>query len=174
MSVQRGFLVDLARCTACKACELACKNRNKLDVGPRLRRVNQLIAGEFPDLKVSNLSIACMHCGNPPCEAVCPTGAIHKRDQDGLVVVDRNKCIGCHYCFFACPFGVPQYATDGKMIKCDGCQEFVEMGKEPACVAVCFSDALHAGTLEELSQIASERASYRLTTSTQPSVLVVE
>ena len=174
MSTQRGFLVDMANCAACKACEIACKNRNKLDVGPRLRRVNQIENGEWPSMTVTNLSLACMHCGNPPCEAVCPAGAIHKRAEDGLVVVDKAKCIGCHYCFFACPFGVPQYGADGTMVKCDGCKDFVEMGKEPACAAVCFYDALHAGTLEELSKIASEKAAYRLTTATQPSIMVLK
>lgn len=174
MSTQRGFLVDLSRCTACRACEIACKNRNKLDVGPRLRRVTQIETGEFPDVSVANLSMACMHCGKPACAAVCPTGAISKRDEDGLVVVDKEKCIGCHYCFFACPFGVPQYGADGTMVKCDGCKDFVEIGKKPACAAICFYDALHAGTLEELAEIAADKNVHRLNASTQPFVTVLE
>lgn len=174
MSTQRGFLVDLSRCTACKACEIACKNRNKLDVGPRLRRVTQVETGEFPDVHVTNLSMACMHCGKPACVEVCPTGAITKRDSDGLVIVDSSKCIGCHYCFFACPFGVPQYGADGTMVKCDGCKDFVEMGKDPACAAVCFYGALHAGSLDELAQIAAERNARQLNASVQPFVLVLE
>ncbi len=174
MSNQRGFLVDISRCTACKACEIACKNRNKLDVGPRLRRVNQLISGEYPDVQVANVSIACMHCGSPACMAVCPVGAITKRTEDGLVVVDRDKCIGCHSCLYACPFGVPQYGNDGTMVKCDGCKDFVAMGKEPACAAVCFYGALHAGTLDELSAIASEMATQRIVAATQPSIILVK
>lgn len=174
MSEQRGFLVDLSRCTACKACEIACKNRNKLSVGPRLRRVNSLQRGKYPDVSVANLSMACMHCGKPACEAVCPTGAITKRSEDGIVVVDQEKCIGCHYCFFACPFGVPQYGADGTMVKCDLCKDFLEIGKEPACVSNCFYGALHSGTMEELAEIAAEKNAEKLVGSTQPFVFVSE
>ena len=172
MGAQLGFWVDVSKCTACKACEIACKNRNNLGVGPRLRRVNQIERGTYPDLTVLNISLSCMHCAKPACVGVCPTGAISKRSQDGIVVVDRNRCIGCRYCLFACPFGAPQFGLDGLMIKCDMCLEFQQIGKEPACVSTCFYGALHFGPLDELADLAAERTARRLAGSTEPSVLV--
>ncbi len=112
----------------------------------------------------------CTGCGI--CAAVCSTGAISKRAEDGIVVMDQDKCIGCHYCFFACPFGIPQYGDDGTMQKCDFCLDRLEQGKEPACVATCPTKALHAGTMEELSKLAAEKAATKLAGATQPSILI--
>ena len=172
--MQIGFLVDQSKCVGCKACEIACKNRNQLGVGPRLREVIQVESGTYPDVTVMNLSMACMHCGKPACMAVCPAGAITKRSEDGVVLVDQKKCIGCRYCFFACPFGVPQYRQDGTMIKCDFCQEFLAIGKDPACVATCMYDALHYGTLAELTEMARQKTATNLAQATQPSMIVVK
>jgi anaerobic dimethyl sulfoxide reductase subunit B (iron-sulfur subunit) len=171
---QWGFLIDTQSCVGCKACEIACKNRNHLGVGPRLRRVSTIESGEFPDTVVTNISLACMHCGKPACVAVCPTGALFKRSQDGVVIVDRTKCIGCHYCFFACPFGVPQYADDGTMVKCDLCTDRREVGLEPACVQTCFYHALYAGPLTELSSLMRDKMANRLAGSSDPSILVIQ
>jgi len=113
-----------------------------------------------------------MHCVNPACAAVCPAGAISK-DQDGAVLADRNACIGCHYCFFACPFGVPQYREeDGTMIKCDLCADRRVMGLVPACAHTCFHYALAAGPINELSAMASEQ-SRLFSEHTNPSVFVI-
>ncbi|NLF15511.1 MAG: 4Fe-4S dicluster domain-containing protein, partial [Anaerolineaceae bacterium] len=128
--------------------------------------------GTFPDVTRTFVSMSCLHCGDPACASVCPTGAITKRAEDGIVVVDQDKCIGCHYCFYACPFGVPQYGPDGKMYKCDFCLDRLEEGKEPACVATCPTGALHSGTMEELAKRAEEKAAKSLVGATQPSVLV--
>ena len=113
-----------------------------------------------------------MHCGEPACVAVCPAGAISKRAQDGIVVVDQNKCIGCHYCFFACPFGVPQYGSSGTMQKCNYCLDRTEKGQEPACVNSCPAQAIKAGTMDELAKYTQERMARKLAGSTQPSVLI--
>ncbi len=84
-------------------------------------------------------------------------GAIAKRPEDGIVVVDKSKCIGCHYCFMACPFGVPQYTDEG-MDKCDCCiGNGVTPGDTPHCVLACPTQALQFGELGDLSQIASEQ-----------------
>ena len=171
---QWGFLIDTENCVGCKACEIACKNRNKLGVGPRLRQVYSLESGSFPDTVVTNVSLSCMHCGKPACMEVCPAGAISKRSEDGAVLVDKDKCIGCHYCFFACPFGVPSYRSEGTMIKCDLCADRREMGLEPACAHTCFYDALHAGPLSELATLAREKAAEKLTASAIPSLLVIK
>ena len=87
-------------------------------------------------------------------------------------MVDQTKCIGCHYCFFACPFGVPQYGKDGTMQKCNFCLDRLVQGKQPVCVSTCPAGALHAGSLEELAKIAQAKAAVKLSGSTLPSVLV--
>lgn len=165
---QYGFLVEPENCVACKACEIACKKRNKLGKGTRFRTVTSLEKGVFPDVTVANSSLSCMHCGKPLCAAVCPVGAIQKRAEDGIVVVDEARCIGCHACLSGCPFGVPQYRANGTMVKCDLCLDRKELGLEPACARTCFYHALHAGSLSELAVQTRERVSERSQVSSQP------
>jgi anaerobic dimethyl sulfoxide reductase subunit B (iron-sulfur subunit) len=173
MATQYGFFVHIDRCIDCYACEVACKQWLGIKAGTAApRRVVEITSGKFPEVTRTFISLACMHCGDPACEAVCPTGAISKRAEDGVVVVDQDKCIGCHYCFFACPFGVPQYGDAGTMEKCDFCLDRLAEGKEPACVATCPTQALHGGTLEELARHVGEVAATKLTGATQPSLLV--
>jgi anaerobic dimethyl sulfoxide reductase subunit B (iron-sulfur subunit) len=160
---QYGFDFDSGICVQCHACEVACKTMHEVEWGIRWRRVVGLWSGSFPVVTSRSVSFSCMHCGNPPCEAVCPTGAIKKRPEDGIVVVDPERCFGCHLCLMACPFGVPQYGADGKMQKCDLCLELVSQGKEPACVATCPSGALRFGTLQELSEQATRRSAEKIT-----------
>jgi anaerobic dimethyl sulfoxide reductase subunit B (iron-sulfur subunit) len=181
--MQKGFYIDTTRCTGCYACATACKNWNGVgptvsDVpgtqGPKWRRVNTVESGAYPNAKIITVSFACMHCGDPACMAVCPTGAISKRAEDGIVVVDDTKCIGCHYCFFACPFGVPQYGADGTMQKCQYCLDRTTNAQDPACVATCPAQAIKAGTMEELAQYANQKVAAQLVSSTQPSVLITK
>jgi anaerobic dimethyl sulfoxide reductase subunit B (iron-sulfur subunit) len=167
---QYGFLFETDKCVACKACEIACQKRHQSDQGLRLRTVTSLVKGEFPNVTVTNLSMSCMHCGKPLCAAVCPVGAITRRLEDGIIIVDEAKCIGCHACLSACPFNVPQFRDSGTMVKCDLCLDRKELGLEPACVRACFYDALHAGPLSELHAQACERLSERIARSSQPSV----
>ncbi|HAY7096746.1 TPA: DMSO reductase like molybdoenzyme iron-sulfur subunit YnfG, partial [Shigella sonnei] len=89
---------------------------------------------------------------DPACTKVCPSGAMHKR-EDGFVVVDEDVCIGCRYCHMACPYGAPQYnAEKGHMTKCDGCYSRVAEGKQPICIESCPLRALEFGPIEELRQ----------------------
>ena len=171
---QWGFLVDKRKCTGCKACEIACKRRNGLEPGDaRLRRVQYIESGEFPETKVTRFSLSCMHCADPACMKVCPAGAITKNAEDGAVIADRSKCIGCHYCYFACPFGVPQYREeDGTMVKCDLCADRRAMGLDPACAHTCFYGALKAGSLNELSEMANGAADL-FAGDTDPSVVSI-
>jgi len=90
---------------------------------------------------------------------VCPTGAISRRQEDGVVLIDRNLCVGCHSCELACPFGAPKFAEDGKMAKCDLCHIRREKEMQPACVRVCPTQALDAGPIEDLSKKKMEKAS---------------
>jgi anaerobic dimethyl sulfoxide reductase subunit B len=171
MTKQMGFYVDLDRCLMCNSCEVACKQFNNIKANTiKRRRLLDFTSGTYPNVKRTGLSLSCMHCEQPACAAVCPTGAISKRIEDGVVVVDPTKCIGCHYCFFACPFGVPAY-TDGVMNKCDYClsQNLAE-GEPPRCVATCPVQALHSGTMEELADIVSTKAAKKLVGATNPSI----
>lgn len=172
MAKQYGFWIEIDRCVECYACEVACKAEHGVDLGIKWRRVVNVWSGSFPNVTLKTLSLSCMHCAQPACEAVCPTGAIKKQPNTGIVTVDQTKCIGCHYCFFACPFGVPQYGKDGTMQKCQMCIERLEKGQKPKCVSTCPADALHFGTLEELSKLSQEKVAKKLAASTQPSVIV--
>ena len=162
MIKQYGFGFDAERCVQCHACEVACKSLHGIEPGIRWRRVVDIWDGQYPNVMNRTISFACLHCGDPACETVCPTGAIKKRTQDGIVVVNRDRCIGCHICLMACPFGVPQYGNDGKMQKCDLCVDLLAHGKEPACVATCPAEALHFGTMEELTEMAAEKSALKL------------
>lgn len=170
---QFGFLVDTKNCVGCRACEIACKNRNQLESpGPRLRKVETTESGTFPGTRVVHLSLSCQHCENPACVEVCPAGAITKR-EDGTVIADQSKCLGCQACQSACPYGVPQYREDdGTMIKCDGCADRRAVGLQPACAHTCFYNALYAGPLSELEALAAEREAERMEGKTGPSIFV--
>jgi Fe-S-cluster-containing dehydrogenase component len=100
-----------------------------------------------------------MHCLEPACVEVCPEGAISKRSQDGIVVVDRDKCVGCQVCLEACPFEVPAFGTDEKMQKCDMCLNRIEVNAEsPPCVETCPTEALTFGKMEKQERRDMEEA----------------
>ena len=171
--MQKGFFIDLSRCTGCYACVVACKDQNDIKAGPlKWRRVVRFESGRFPQVSVRSFSLSCMHCGNPPCVKSCPNRAISKRQEDGIVVVQTSKCIGCRTCSLVCPFGAPQFNSEGKMEKCDYCLERTEQGLEPACVQVCPARAILSGTIEELSNFAIRNAGKRLISVTDASFFV--
>jgi anaerobic dimethyl sulfoxide reductase subunit B (iron-sulfur subunit) len=170
MSKQYGFYYDAGRCIQCRTCEVACKSTHNTEPGVKWRRVVETWGGEYPSVTRAFFSLACMHCEKPACAAVCPTGAIIKRAEDGIVVVDRAKCNGCQDCLSACPYGVPQFGGDGTMQKCDYC---VETGREPACAVSCPAEALNFGTLDELLKMATGKAIKRMDGTTQPSLIIV-
>jgi len=155
---QMGFYFDANLCIGCKACQVACKDDNDLDIGILWRKVVEVQSGGWipqgpfwaQNIGAYYLSIACNHCEKPICEEVCPAQAITKRD-DGIVLIDQDKCIGCRYCEWACPYAAPQYQADkGKMSKCDFCYQYVDEGLSPACVAACPMRALDFGDVSEL------------------------
>ncbi len=162
MPKQLAFYFDQSACTGCKACQIACKDKNDLPVGISWRHVLFYGGGSWNnhptrgDLVVQNgifayaLSKACMHCENPACVKACPAGAMTKR-ADGVVLVNSDICIGCRYCEWACPYGAPQFnEKKGVMTKCTFCEDLLAQGQNPACVDACPMRALEVGELSEL------------------------
>lgn len=159
---QHAFYFDGTRCTGCKTCEMACKDYKDLDVGIAFRKVYEVTLGEtvadengcFTTSCVSYaLSMACNHCDEPACVEVCPTGAMHKDAEGGLVSVDDDKCIGCGYCHMACPYNAPKVdRAKGHSVKCDGCAERVAAGAKPVCVEACPARALDFGSADEMAR----------------------
>jgi anaerobic dimethyl sulfoxide reductase subunit B (iron-sulfur subunit) len=139
---------------------MACKDKHDLGVGLIWRRVYEISGGEWekrgsawiPHVFAYNLSIACNHCTKPVCKDVCPTAAITKR-KDGIVMIDRDKCMGCRYCEWACPYGSPQFDKDsGTMTKCHLCFDYIDEDKAPVCVSACPQRALDFGELSVLKK----------------------
>ncbi|MGN1150007.1 MAG: DMSO/selenate family reductase complex B subunit, partial [Sutterella sp.] len=157
---QKGFYIDLTRCAGCRTCSVACADLNNTPVGLNLRRVIEFEGGSWKksaegtwrqDVFAYYVSIGCNECADPACVKVCPTKAHFKRAEDGLVVIDQEKCIGCGMCARACPYGVPQLdAKRGKMLKCDGCVARTSRGMMPVCVESCPERALEFGDIDEL------------------------
>jgi anaerobic dimethyl sulfoxide reductase subunit B (iron-sulfur subunit) len=155
--MQIGFYFDQTRCIGCSACVIACKDWHDIPAGPeKWIRILYNEKGKFPDVFVSYMINPCYHCINPVCIPVCPVGAITKRTEDGIVIVDSKKCLGnveCDSkCLKACPYDAPQFGSEkgAKMHKCNYCIDRHLQNKIPACIESCRTRALDAGTLEEL------------------------
>ncbi|MGI6286178.1 Ion-translocating oxidoreductase complex subunit B [Moorella humiferrea] len=158
-----GMLIDLTRCVGCHGCTVACQTKWDLLPAVQFTRVHRYEVGTFPKVKGGVITTQCMHCDDPPCARVCPTGATYKR-ADGIVVVDEQKCIGCRYCQQACPYDARSFNPEDQIVqKCYFCYDFIEKGEQPACVATCMAAARIFGDLEdkgsEISKaIASKKA----------------
>lgn len=169
-----GMVFDLKACIGCNACVIACKQENSLPDGVFLTRTLSYEYGEYPNVKRVYIPTICNQCEDPPCQKVCPSGATYTR-EDGIVMVDRDKCIGCSSCAVACPYdmrtmldqkmfsgglfgtgtltpfeeqGYGRY-TPGTSVKCDFCSERVDEGMQPACVATCPANARIFGDLDD-------------------------
>lgn len=173
------FYCDDNRCIECDGCSVACAEAHELPTGVNRRKVVTL--NEGIEGKEFSTSIACMHCTDAPCEQVCPVDCFYVR-EDGIVLHDKNKCIGCGYCLYACPFGAPQFPRDGAfgtkgaMDKCTMCaggpeethseaeaklygQNRIAEGKVPVCAAMCSTKALLVGEAQEVAKIYRQRVS---------------
>jgi len=150
MTKHYGFVMLVYRCIDCKACQVACWAENAVPLGKSRNWITKDgYNGTFPNLNVDYLPGNCMHCANAPCVSVCPTGASYKR-EDGLVLVNNSKCIGCKYCMVACPYNARFFHPEEEVAdKCTMCSHRVAKGLEPACVATCVGGARVFGDLND-------------------------
>jgi Fe-S-cluster-containing dehydrogenase component len=150
---------DTKKCIGCHSCEVACKSNKKLPKGPKpcqVVTVGPKFVGNLP--KASYTFIPCFHCEKPWCVAACPTGAMRKRESDGIVFIDAEQCVGCKACIKACPWGAPQWNKAArKVVKCDYCMDRIDAGLQPACVTLCTTHCLHFGKADEFPSIKRER-----------------
>ncbi|MFQ6001685.1 MAG: 4Fe-4S dicluster domain-containing protein [Anaerolineae bacterium] len=156
MTKQLGWYIDLRKCVGCHSCTVSCKAENNTPPGIAWRRVITQTDGLYPKVTAQFVSMACFHCEHPACLAACPVeGAIVKREEDGIVLIDQELCVGCRRCEWACPYGAPQLNPETKKVeKCTFCVHRIEAGLHPACVTTCIGDALHHG---DMAQITGER-----------------
>ncbi|MBN1579242.1 MAG: 4Fe-4S ferredoxin [Anaerolineae bacterium] len=135
------YIVDLARCTGCQACSIACKDRANLPDDLDWLHVEPREGGVYPKPALYYRVTHCFHCAEPPCVEICPMIAITKQDN-GRVRIDPDLCVACEACIDLCPFCAIVIGPEGAASKCDGCADEVDRGQEPACVRACPMRAL--------------------------------
>ncbi len=179
--MQFGFYYDQTRCVGCYTCSVACKDWHDIPAGrANWMKVTWLEEGIFPHVFVSCLTRPCYHCEDAPCVESCPVDAITKREEDGIIVVDQDTCLGkadCGVCREACPYGAPQFDDEknSKMQKCDLCLDRWQEGKKPICVEGCPLRALDAGPMNELIEKYGESrdaAGFRYDSASRASVIM--
>ena len=143
-----AMAIDLSLCVGCAACAVACKMENEVPPGVFNLWIREREVGEYPNLVVEFRPEQCLHCENPPCVPVCPTGASYQT-KDGLVLVDPKKCIACGACIAACPYDARYLHPAGYVSKCTFCAHRLEKGKVPACVETCPTYCRTFGDLED-------------------------
>ncbi len=186
-----GMIIDLQKCVGCDSCTVACKVENRTPPGVNYNVVIEEETGVFPNVRRVNIPRPCMQCDEPPCVPVCPVNATYKND-DGIVVIDSERCIGCRYCITACPYGArsfdfgdaydeemvgsnelhaPEYGSTnipsaGTVRKCNFCAHRTARGEEPACCETCIGDARLFGDLNDpnsrVSALAADTRAFRL------------
>ncbi len=155
---QIAFYFDSSACSGCKTCQVACKDKHDLPRGILWRRVYEVCGGDWikrgsawlQNVVSYHMSMACNHCEEAICIETCPNAAIVK-DQKGIVLVDPDRCMGCRYCEWTCPYGALQFDSNSRvMTKCTFCADYLEEGKDPVCVTACPMRAMEFGDLDEL------------------------
>lgn len=174
-----GMVIDLGKCIGCHTCSVACKAENEVPPAVWRTWVKVMEKGAYPDARQYALPILCNNCENPVCVRVCPTTASYQR-EDGIVMIDPHKCVGCKYCMAACPYQVRhinplrRYAQ-----KCFFCYHRVDAGLKPACVDSCPTGARIFGDLNdpasEISKVLIQNPSVVLKpeSGTRPAVYYI-
>ncbi len=144
------LVVDLNQCTGCMSCEVACKQENDVALGQYWNKTLRVGQGTFPDFKQYWVPSMCQQCQDAPCVHVCPTGASYRSTDNNIVLIDKEKCIGCKYCMMACPYGVRSWNESQACVeKCTLCSQLTSAGEEPACVHNCSSKCRYYGDLDD-------------------------
>ncbi|MBW1799923.1 MAG: carboxypeptidase regulatory-like domain-containing protein [Deltaproteobacteria bacterium] len=159
------MVIDINKCNGCYNCQIACKDEHvgndwtpyakpQPDTGQFWIKVNELVRGNVPKVKITYTHTICQHCDDPPCIPACPEQAIYKRD-DGIVIVDPDKCKGERRCLDACPYGVIFFNRDLNIAqKCTFCAHLIDRGwKEPRCVEACPTGAFTFGEEDALKEL---------------------
>lgn len=195
--VKYGMVIDLKKCIGCHTCTLACKVENGTRPGIFWNLVLDQEVGTYPSVRRQFIPRLCMHCEKALCVETCPTGASYKR-EDGIVLVDKTKCVGCKQCILACPYGARYFNKNksgyfggslipteeltyrehefGVVEKCTLCVDKIEKGLDPVCVRACPLRARTFGDLNdphsEISQLIRQRRGFQLLKElgTEPSV----
>lgn len=163
---RKAFMIDTTRCTACRSCQVACKQWNKLsaedtvnrgsyenppDLTPQLyNQIHFIEQDQGNDLRWLFLNKRCMHCAEAGCVKVCPSAGALYHTPEGMVAYNQDKCIECHYCVNGCPFDVPRYDTKKKVTKCHACMDRIANGLVPACVKACPTSTLQFDDRDKL------------------------
>ena len=146
-----GMVIDLRKCIGCHSCSVACKTENEVPPAVFRSWVKLMDKGVYPNARSLSLPVLCNNCENAVCVKVCPVKASYKRD-DGIVMVDPHKCVGCKYCMAACPYQVRALNPLRRYVqKCSFCHQRVDAGLMPACVETCPARARVFGDLNDPS-----------------------
>lgn len=176
-----ALVIDLRRCIGCTTCSVACKAENgittteswvtvgtvgKADFGLPGTAGYDTPSGQYPNVSMYYLPKSCMHCSDPPCVDACPTGASYKR-EDGIVMIDQEKCTGCGSCIPACPYDVRVSNAEKNLVeKCTLCAHRIDKGQDPFCVVCCVTKARLFGDINdpnsEVSKVIGEHGGYVL------------
>jgi len=162
-----AMVIDLRRCVGCQACTIACQMGNDLPLGMFWNLVTTVgPTGSYPALRLYHIPRPCFHCADPPCVPCCPTGASTQRD-DGIVIVNQDKCIGCGACIMSCPYGARTRNQQlGVAQKCTFCVDLIPQGKEPYCVSACHQRARIFGDIDdpesEVSQLLTSETTMQI------------
>ena len=172
-----AMVIDLRRCIGCHSCSVACKAENRVPLGVYRSWVKVIEKGKYPNTTRHFLPSLCNQCDHPPCVINCPVQATWKR-EDGIVIIDEHRCIGCKYCLASCPYNARYINPLIPIVqKCYFCHHRVYAGLEPACVEVCPGRARIFGDLNDpnsaVSTLSRERRAFRLLEElgTEPKVI---
>ena len=181
-----GMAIDLRICISCNSCTVACKAEHGTQPGVFWGKVLEQESGHYPKVTRLFVPVLCNHCTDAPCVKVCPSGASYTRN-DGLVLVDYQKCVGCKACIAACPYDARTFVETrkyyfpntpipygveelkeavGVVQKCNLCVPRLDKGDVPACAEVCPTSCRVFGNMEneesELGQLMRRERCVRL------------